>query len=224
MKKVILTLAVAIIALSANAQHKFFLGLGASIKSSTGTSTLTGGTSSDAPKGMTGSLNPYLGYSVTENIAVGLGLNIDGGSTSTKNTTPSYTLKDKNSSFGIMPFVRYTTKINDNFGMWGQLNVGPTFGKSTEENYDGTKVYTDHQHKNSGFDVNIKPGFNYTLGERWIFTGSYGKLGYANTKTTHSQADATNNNTLKEVSVVKSSDIELSLDWHTLQIGFNFLF
>lgn len=235
MKKVILTLAVAIIALSANAQHKFFLGMDLGFSTSKAKNEVTysgtgAGTapfvnsSTDGAKTTSFKFNPYLGYSVTERIAVGLGLGIvngksvDGTETTLANGS-KVNLETKSTSFAVSPFVRYNFPINDNLSMWGQLKVSPKFGKEVHQHVTAG-VLGEHETKLGGLDAGISPGFNYKLGERWIFTGSYGFLGYMSDKET----TETTSGGLTMKNVDKTSGFGLDLNWNTLAIGFNFLF
>lgn len=221
MKKLILTLAIACVALGASAQHKFFLGFEGGFNSTTSKSTVSGTgittTTTDGPKISGGSFMPYLGYSVTDKIAVGLGLGVIGNKEVEKDVTGTVTTTTthKENMFTVSPFVRYTTKINDNFHMWGQLNVAPGFGKHKHTVENGTTT-TSSENKLSGFEVAVRPGFNYVLGERWIFTGSYGSLGYSTSKETNEANNVKVEN--------KENNFGLNLNWNTLRVGFNFLF
>jgi len=236
MKKVILTLAVAMIALSANAQHKFFLGmdLGFSTSKKGSNETTYSGTgagtapfvnsSTDGDKTSSFKFNPYLGYNVTDRIAVGLTLGINNsktveGAETTLSNGSKVNLETKTSKFSVAPFVRYNFPINDNLTMWGELKVAPKFGKMVHQHVTAG-VLGEHESKIGGLDAGIRPGFNYKLGERWIFTGSYGFLGYVSDKTT--SETTTGGLTTKVVS--KDSGFGLDLNWNTFAIGFNFLF
>ena len=211
--------------------YKFFLGLEGGFSVNTSKTDLSysgnGAPANQSAKGSlitTGSLTPYVGYAINKHIAIGVGIDLQ----TQKEKFPEKTLLGGNNvrltnrtyTLAISPFFRYTFPINDKFGMWLQLNAAPNFGTTTQQynNPSGNDI-EEYKSKSVGFDIGIAPGFNYKVANRWIFTGSFGSLGYSFDRSTV-KTDITGSITEKRV--ITNSKFGLNLTKVT--IGFNFLF
>lgn len=219
MKKLVLTAAFVAAALSGAMAQKFYLGLEAGFWRTSGKTELG---STSVAKGVTtsGTFAPYLGYSFTDNLSAGLGFGIDGESYETPEKTfiggGKGTLTNTTRLISVSPFFRYTKSVGDNLSLWGQLNVAPSFGSTIEEVNLSANTVTENKTKLNGLGVNIRPGFNYRIADKWIFTGAYGSLGYSSLTETVEAGTITAKD--------KTSTFGLNLDANTLRIGFNYLF
>lgn len=209
--------------------HKFYLGLEGGFSVNTSKSSLTY-TGTGAPPNVstkgnvitTGNLTPYIGYAINKHISIGVAMDFQ----AERLKTPEITLQggdkghlvNKSYSFAIGPFFRYTFPINDKFGIWLQLNADPNFG-AVKQQYNSTgneiKTLTGNLF---GFDIGIAPGFNYKVANRWIFTGSFGNLGYSFDRT--SSTNTSGSVAIKTVE--KQSKFGFNLT--KISIGFNYLF
>jgi len=165
---------------------------------------------------------PTLGYNLNENITIGLGIGYESIKTTDDKTVAGGTTNKNISTtnvMGIMPFMRYNMKVNDNFGWYAQLDVTPQFGTIKDESSIGTTTTTT-EGKISGFDFGIRPGIGYKLGDHFSINAHYGVLGYNTKKKTW---DDKSTSTITKVEE-KDNSFGLSLDMSTLGFGLNYHF
>jgi outer membrane protein len=203
MKKLLIFTAVALIAISANAQQgSLYVGLG-NISfwdngdgfTGTGIAVASQGDNSTTFYG----LAPEIGYFLSDDLAIGTGIGI--GGRSVKDDDNTYF------SFEISPYVRYFIKRSDNFGFYLQGGFGfasTTNGKYRNANGDLKDNTT------TLFEIGVVPGVSYALSDNFSLTASFGQLGYSSSKAA-SADDALN-------------VFGLSLDASTLQFGLFYTF
>lgn len=155
MKKFLMTIAAAFVAVSMNAQ--VYVG------GSFGFASFDNGNKSQTAF----KVIPEVGYNIDENIAVGISLGYQQGITSA-----AWELNDPNEDlklFSIAPYLRYT------FAKMGPvaLFADASFEYAHADN-DGAKA--------NGFGLGILPGIAVNLGEKLSFVSHIGKLGYLQTK------------------------------------------
>ncbi len=112
-------------------------------------------------------LAPEVGYFITDNLALGLGiyytnsaLKPEGGSKTSFNT------------FGVNPYARYYFLAKGDFKMYGQFNIA----------YGTTKADTDGAKSFDALAINVMPGVSYNLSERFAINATFGDFGYASMK------------------------------------------
>ncbi len=196
MKKNIVILSICLFALAqVNAQIEqgtILVGgyLGFNTSSSTST-TIVGGTTTtvDNPTYSSFNLGPWIGYLVTEDLAVGLGLNYGQSKTETVDAIdPQINDTYTTSMFTITPSARYYYAHGDLVHLYGQLNIPIGFGKVSDKYTDGntdTEVLTDV----STFGVGISPGATIKLTDACGLDFSYGFLGFSSYKESGDRED-----------------------------------
>jgi len=179
-----------------------------------------------------GSFGPTFGYMINENLAVGLGLSYSG----TKTTDgieelgadfdgdgfDDFLLYDSKSVSGLViaPFVRYYKGLGDNLKLYGQLSIGIGSGTTSWDGVtDGINELDVDDVKYSTLGLNVAPGIQYSLGDKWSINTSIGLLGY-NSRT---DKDAGVNDD-GEVVDVKSSSIDFGLNLNDIKIGVQYHF
>lgn len=101
------------------------------------------------------SLEPSLGYFVSENLAVGLNLGFE------SSIQDNGFSKERFSGFSVGPFARlYKFTSNDKFAFFGEAAV--LFG-SQKNDPDGPG-----ETKSSSLNFSISPGFAYFFNEKWV--------------------------------------------------------
>lgn len=174
MKKLMLTLAVALIAMTATAQTKFFAGgsLGYSTTSHDG-----------ATKATSFKLLPEFGYVLNQNMAVGLEIGYDA-----KTTYHSENYKETDGSFVFSPYFRYTFFHFGNVSLFGDAKF--TYKMTNDHtNNQGTT----HDDKGSLFGLYIQPGIAYSLNENFSLVAKLGEaIGFESSKKNFSGARADN--------------------------------
>lgn len=139
-------------------------------------------TSTDVPGSNAFDIMAEFHYKITNNIAVGLGLDYETASYY-DNKTPSGTeYFDSESMFSIVPSAIYGIKITDNFKYIPRLYVAFGFGSRNNDEPDAPanpntiKTTTTDL---SSFTVGIKPlSFEYGINDRFALTMSFGDLYY----------------------------------------------
>ncbi|WP_333599950.1 outer membrane beta-barrel protein [Flavobacterium sp.] len=200
MKKIILTLA-AVFALSfANAQDKKEGSEGFSKGDvfATGSFSLSSSkyTSAGNYKEDGFTFSPAVGYFVSENIALGLGLTISNASVQATEASS----KSKVNTFGFQAMGRYYFTPSSKFSAFGQAVVGYSSTK-----YDAADV------KVNGFGIAVGPGFHYFVSNHFALETTWGMLSYASAK-----ADSTGAET--------STDFKLGVDLSDINFGLVYKF
>lgn len=182
MKKLMLTLAVAMIAMTATAQTKFFAGgsLGYSTSSHDG-----------ATKATSFKLLPEFGYVLNQNMAVGLeiGYNAD-------TTYPSDDVKETLGTFAFSPYFRYTFFHFGNVSLFGDAKFTYMMINDHSDYHGNT-----HDDKGSLFGLYIQPGIAYSLNENFSLVAKLGEvIGFESAKENASGARAYNTFSLLNLS------------------------
>lgn len=125
----------------------------------------------DEAKGNEFYFRPEVGYFLTENIALGLG--IDFGSAK-NDGLDAYSDAYKTNSFGAEVFGRYYFTPASQFSLFGQFGIG--FGNVKAEDGAGNEA------KVNTFGVNAGLGANYFVANNWALQASWAGLGYNSAK------------------------------------------
>lgn len=190
MKKVLLS-AVAILTFSfANAQEEATTSTGGFAK---GDMFLSGSVGFGSEKMDETSVNqftvaPKAGYFITENIAVGVGLSFGNGNVKDDGDKVA---ENKSLSAGV--FGRYYVKTS---GFAPFVELGVNYGTTNTE-FSGTIVDGSLAPAGSGedfntFGVQVAPGFNYFVSDKFALETSVGILGYSSSKEDVSGAESVN--------------------------------
>lgn len=180
-----------------SAQHKFFIGGKGGFNSS--------GHSESEAKTVSYSVSPYIGYSASEHIIVGLSLGYEGtklGLSDTDKDTYS-----KNGDIVISPFVRYRKAANEKLGVYGELGFG--YGMGNTKSYVADEQVGETS-KTSSFNVYVGPGIDYAFSDRWAINALWGALSYKSTKVKDSEGSR--------------SDLGLNLNPAALTFSLNYCF
>lgn len=152
MKKLILSLFAcgAVVAANAQAGLLTYGSAGYSLQRGSNDNT-TGGftTSSQEPKIQKWNISPGIGWSLNNNLAVGIEFNYAGSRTENERPSPSpvgFLYEQRTRTIGVGPFIRHTVQFGEHFFAYNQLTVSYLNGKtsrdrspnvSQEDNYDG---------------------------------------------------------------------------------------
>lgn len=175
MKKVILTVAAVFAFGFANAQDKTEStgsGFGKGDVFVTGMFNV-GTTKEGDAKTSTFNFSPKVGYFVSENIAIGLGLGFE---------TSENAAKTKTDEFSVGAFGRYYFTPSSQFSVFGQLGFDVTSSKVTPDGGDSAK--------SNGFNIALKPGISYFLSDSFAIEATWGELGFNSDKADAEGAEA----------------------------------
>ena len=157
MKKLMLTIAAALLVVAASAQTKFYVG------GSVGYSSLAydGGTKTSSLTFL-----PEFGYVLNPNMAVGAELGYE--SVSDKDDDVTY------GTFTFAPYFRYT------FLSFGNVSL---FGDGVLSYKRGSTKYDDDTYNNNTIGISVQPGIAYSLNEHFSLVAKFGSvLGYSSSK------------------------------------------
>ncbi len=136
-----------------------------------------GSTTVDGPKTFNFGINPALGYFISDNFMLGLGIGYDMESYKEENYGIHDEYKVTTSAFNVGPFVRYYMMPVKNAGIFVQGNVAVGFGKvKTETTDDGTT--TSNEMKLSAFTVGVTPGIVFFVSDMVSFEATFGNLSF----------------------------------------------
>ncbi|WP_306353875.1 outer membrane beta-barrel protein [Flavobacterium sp. '19STA2R22 D10 B1'] len=146
---------------------------------------------------------PKVGYFVTENIAVGVGLGI----TTSKTDRPFAGIDERKTTvFSAEVFGRYYMSPASKFSLFGELAVG--FGNTKIKDITSTPLGSlSTESKNNGFNVGFAPGVNYFIAKNFALEATFGVLSYNSSKPDVDGAESTNKFDIG----LKMSDIKLGL-------------
>lgn len=111
-------------------------------------------------------LKPGIGYQFNNNWTAGLNIAVTGD----KDKNAAGVETDKNSGFGVGPFVRYTHTVSSIFSVFGQLDA--TIG--TSKNFADVKTNT--------FNAGVWPGIAINVNKGCALSFAFGGLSYGTSK------------------------------------------
>lgn len=149
-------------------------------------------------------LMPEIGYTMTENI--GLGINLGYGQEKIQTATSADGIlgvggETNLQKFTIAPFVRYTYLKSDMVGLFVDGTIGYTYGKDK-----------DSDEKLNQYEIGFRPGVALNVSNKVAFTAKFGFLGYQHSKFDDGSGDEKNNK------------YGLDLDLSNVRLGVNVFF
>jgi outer membrane protein len=175
-----------------------------------------GSNSSDDWKSTTITFSPSVGYFIADRTAIGIVANFS------SNTYINYQPNgDKTTTTGtpinVSIFARRFVMLNDAFGFFGGVNVGPSFGSNKTEDYDfSAQTTTTVENKLSGFNANLNAGTIWFPTTHIGIEASVGILGY-------SVAKSTQKNSNPEISSTEKG-LNFGVNSMNLNFGFHYYF
>ncbi len=181
MKKIILTVAAVFAFGFANAQDKKENSGEGFAKGNVFISGAVGfGTESTGDqKSNTFTFSPRAAYFVTNNIAVGLALGLNG--TKEEDIVGLTSTEDKTTKFSVGAFGRYYFTPASKFSVFGQLGFNVNNSKIESSSTTGGTTVTSET-KSNGFDIALAPGISYFVSDHFAIEASWGMLKYETTK------------------------------------------
>lgn len=174
MKKILLTMAVAVLTVAASAQSKFYVGGSVGYSSES----FDGAINTSSFK-----ILPEIGYVLNDKMTIGAEFGYD--LTSNKNSTPS----SSTGTLSVSPYFRYTLFNFGNVSIFGDGMVSVSTENTTTTYSDGSNTSTGET--NLGFY--IKPGLAYNLNNKICLVAKFGDIfGYSSNRENKSGAKATN--------------------------------
>ncbi|QNF33493.1 porin family protein [Adhaeribacter swui] len=116
------------------------------------------------------SLYPKAGYFITDNIALGLGINYYSNRTKYKESSIDESFRGKQHSLGINPFARYYKMLGEKIGFFGQFTLSYENGKSKNNDF----IYQ----KQTSFGASLAPGFVFFATPKIGIETTIGNFGY----------------------------------------------
>lgn len=113
------------------------------------------------------SIMPSLMYYMTDNIAIGgkIGFSYD----------KDKVADSKETVFKVVPTVRYKKELGANFSWTPEFYIGFGFGNNTVDLDDNRSI--DRNIFSMGIGINFAR-FEYAVSDKWVFSASFGNLGY----------------------------------------------
>jgi hypothetical protein len=210
MKKIILSVSMALMSTVAFSQIETgtkFLGGSASFSSSTSERTI-GGTTSDGPEMSSFQIAPSFGYMVTDNIGAGVRIGINN---STTTAAPSDSSESTSSLTTVGLFGRYYAPVAGD-KLFFHVDLGFDIGFGTDENEDSSVGGTTTESDVSSFDLGLRPGFDYFIGEKWAIEMNWGSIGYGTRTSETGNFES------------KSSGLGVDFDFTSIQLGARWYF
>lgn len=178
------------------------------------------------------SINPSIGYFISDNVLLGLGLNYRISNYSSKRGDLDYESKYTSNlhSLTFEPYLKHYMEITEKIHLTNQagLFAGVLSGDNVSEYFpDNTNTNTKTTSEQSGFLLGLtyKPGFNFNITEKLNLELGVGYLTYSieNNETTSKFDD---NNPLIEYGAVvnKGKNSNLSFSYNQISLGVSYKF
>ncbi|MCU0437008.1 MAG: porin family protein [Raineya sp.] len=136
----------------------------------------TSSSTTDGDKIFSYSINPGVGYFISDKLALGLDFGFTGeNSTSTQNIIVPVEVELKTTLFNITPYARYYWMVGDNFGFTGTLGVGIGSG-TTKTTITNT---TNTTSKISTLEVGFRPGIVFFPTNKVGLEANFGFVGFS---------------------------------------------
>jgi outer membrane protein len=225
MKKLILGLFV-LVTLGVNAQiESGKLIIGGSFGFGIESNKVTAPIAVDGNKTMNFNLMPEVGFCLSENLAIGMGIGYDMSKTTSPDfftgATATYDQVSKNGLFMIKPFGRYYKSTGEKSFAFAEfaLPIGMGSSKDLKMNATGTGTEDSDPFKTSYFGALIGVGFNYFLNDKCALEAKWMMFGFESTsfKNINGSVDPTTGNTVDSVS--KQTNFGFDADMTALTIG-----
>ncbi len=214
MKKFTLLFSLLFIAFQVDAQLWISADVGFNIRTSKDKTTVLGISDEiERPRSLSLILGPTIGYNINEKITIG-GI-ISYNLYRTVHKDDEYKRIVNNFEIALLPFLRYNHVINDKFGIYGQLDFGPSFGKAKSKLETNDSSFNDESNL-LRFSINLRPGVYYQFSSRFSMNAHYGALGFRSSRV---KSDGSNTE-----QVSKRSDFGLNLQMSSLRFGLNYHF
>jgi len=218
MKKLLLGLFV-VAAMSVNAQiesGKLFVGGSLGFGTSGGSTEASGGgttVTTDKPSSFNFNFIPQVGYMLSENLGVGLGIGYNYYKSSWVDTHngKDYDMYSKTGKFAFSPFVRYYKNTGDKAYAFGEFALPIGFGSNKTNSWDGSNLVDDDPTKLMSFGVHLSVGFNYFLNDKCALEAKWAAIQFNSNKETTTGSNWEN--------VDKSNSFGLGVDLTAITIG-----
>ena len=161
-------------------------------------------TTTDEPiKSMSWEVMPEASYFVADNLAIGLGIGMNGykqTSTSTPNATTKTESSYKSGGPAFSIFARKFFPVTENFYCFGGFGFDFSSGKGEDEEKttttlgtNTTTITTTTKSKSTNMGIGLNAGLAYNVTPKIMLIGSFGLLSwYSNTSKTNMEDDPTN--------------------------------
>jgi hypothetical protein len=130
---------------------------------------------------------PRVGYFVSDNWAVGTTLDYSISKTKGSIQGEMTYIGYQSINYGISPFVRYYTRIADNFKFFGDFNVNAIRGSQKEVDEHGEVGITTY--KSTRYSTAISPGLAFFPAKKWAIEFQFPLLSYSRQKETSQIAE-----------------------------------
>jgi hypothetical protein len=190
----------------------------------TGEKMKTSSTTTDGPSITQFNILPEVGYVLTDNIAVSLGIGYNNYTYKYNQTgflsETEYELKDKSGMFMVNPMVKMIKQVNNRFYCVPTFGVSLGFGNSSDQSLDYNvndnmeEIVTD-EYKDFSWGLSFRPTIKYFLTEHFALSFAYGNL-YYNSHSFKSKENEDNKD------IVNSYGIDLNLS--SIQFGMLYTF
>ncbi|MFA6806206.1 MAG: outer membrane beta-barrel protein [Bacteroidales bacterium] len=146
---------------------------------SSSTTNTFAGTSVDVPASNTFDIMGEFHYKITDEIAVGLGINYNRNSSYDGTTSAGNDFFDTRSMFSIVPSAIYEIEITENFKYIPKLYLAIGFGSYDDES-DVAGQITTTTNDLSSIAIGVKPlSFEYRINTKLAITMSFGDMYYS---------------------------------------------
>ncbi|PIB37978.1 outer membrane beta-barrel protein [Maribacter sp. 4G9] len=155
---------------------------------------------------------PSFGYTLKNNLVVGVGLQYlnqkTEGSTTSLNNTDNF--KSTNNSIGLVPYIRGYKALGKQLALYlqGEAGYNRNWGKSEQNGQSENNDFTGNN-----LFIGIRPGITYFLDKKLAMEANYGALGYSFNETKYEDGRST-----------KSDSFNLNLDASNIFFGLAYYF
>lgn len=149
------------------------------------------------------SISPRIGYTLSDNLVLGLGLGYSYLKFETSREGNLINSVRETNSISFTPYLKKFFPLSENFALNLQAETSYTRGNS-----ETTNSSFQNESDIDSFFIGFRPGVNYSISDSFLLQASFGSLGYTNSRT------ETN-----DVNVQKSNAFRFNLGTSSLFFG-----
>lgn len=149
------------------------------------------------------SISPRIGYTLSDNLVLGLGLSYSYLKFETSREGNLINSVRETNSISFTPYLKKFFPLSENFALNLQAETSYTRGNS-----ETTNSSFQNESDIDSFFIGLRPGVNYSISDSFLLQASFGSLGYTNSRT------ETN-----DVNVQKSNAFRFNLGTSSLFFG-----
>ncbi|WP_123812047.1 outer membrane protein [Mangrovimonas sp. DI 80] len=153
-------------------------------------------------------ISPKVGYTISNNLILGLGVGYDHREYKSQREDPSENSTNTTKQYGIFPYIKKHFPLSKKLALHIQGEARYSKYKPSTEHVSTEVSYSTESHD---IFIGLRPGISYSLSKNFLMQANIGALGYNSTKSKRDGEDNTKSNSF--AFSLKSSNLYFGIVW-----------